>query len=116
MLVYNSSSNAVVLEEIGQRLEARRIHLELTQAGLAREAGISKRTVERIEAGGSTQLVSFIRVLRVLGLLKNLDALLPPPQPSPIELLRQRGNRPRRRASSNRERTSGTPWTWGEDE
>ena len=43
-------SDAAVLLELGHRLSRRRVELELTQADLAREAGVAKRTVERVEA------------------------------------------------------------------
>ena len=46
------------LAELGLRLAQRRIQLGQTQDELATEAGVSKRTVERLEAGESTQLSS----------------------------------------------------------
>ncbi len=39
-----------VLAELGRALAERRIGIGLTQAALAEQAGIGKRTVERIEA------------------------------------------------------------------
>ena len=102
-----------LLSEIGARLATIRLSRNTTQAQLAREAGVSKRTLERIEAGRSVQLTSFVRLLRALGLDERLDALLPPPQPSPIELLRREGRTPQR-ASGPRER-SAEPWTWGDE-
>ena len=109
-----SGSDVAVLAELGRRLAGRRLELNLTQAALAREAGVSKRTLVRLEGGESTQLTNLIRVLRSLGLLDNLDAFVPPPTPSPLEQLRLQG-RPRQRASR---RTSAKPaqeWTWGDE-
>mgnify|MGYP000461714881 CR=1 FL=1 len=48
----------------------------LTQADLAHEAGVSKRTVERIEAGASAQMASLIRIFRVLDLMPALDRFI----------------------------------------
>ena len=45
-----------ILEELGKRLRRERLDRNLTQAALAREAGISKPSVERLEAGRSVQL------------------------------------------------------------
>lgn len=70
-------SDTRVLQEIAEALYRTRLDRGLTQAALAIEAGVSKRTVERIESGQSTQLSSFIRILRALGLLSQLDALIP---------------------------------------
>ncbi len=106
-------SDGAVLNEIGQRLVRQRIRLNLTQEKLAEEAGLSKRTVERIEQGNSAQLLSIVRVMRVLGLLEGLYRALPTPGPGPIELLKGAG-RPRRRASSARQ-ASAKPWVWGDD-
>ena len=76
-----------------------RLNAGATQAALAHEAGVSKRTLERIEAGESVQLANFMRLLRALGLVENLDALAPPDEPGPMDLLRMKGKR-RRRASA----------------
>lgn len=114
------STDAAVLKELGHRLARRRLRENLTQAQLAHEAGISKRTLNRLERGESSQLASLIRVLRALGLLGNLDPVVPLPPPSPIELLRAT-LRERRRASPSSKRSgpSSTPappstWTWGD--
>jgi len=105
-----------VLQEIGERIARTRLELNLTQDDAARSAGVSKRTVERLEAGHSVQLGHFLRICRALGLLERLDTFLPEPVPSPIELLRFRG-RERRRASGVRDTSSPEgPWRWGEDE
>src|SRR6202789_3998581 len=73
MRITSELTDLAVLHEIGDRLERRRIDAGLTQAQLAEEAGISKRTVERIEAGHSADFVMLVRILRVLNLLEALD-------------------------------------------
>jgi DNA-binding XRE family transcriptional regulator len=40
-----------VLAELGARIAGRRVELQLTQAAVAEQAGIAKRTLERMEAG-----------------------------------------------------------------
>lgn len=107
-------TDETVLRELGERLAARRIDQELTQAQLAQRAGIAKRTLERMEAGQSSQLSSLIRVLRVLQLLPALDALLPEVGPRPMDLLKRDGKR-RQRASGKRRAADETPWEWGDD-
>jgi transcriptional regulator with XRE-family HTH domain len=101
-----------VLAEIGARLAARRIDLALTQAAVAEQAGIAKRTLERMEAGHSSQLSSLVRVLRVLDAMAGLDGLIPESGPRPMDLLK-RGGKPRKRASGKRARQpSAGPWRW----
>lgn len=105
-------SDEAVLQELGARLSHRRKLVQLTQAELAREAGVSRSTVERLEAGHSVQFTNLIRVLRQLGLLANLEALLPPAEPSPMELLKR--GKPRRRVRKPKD--AGEEWTWATDE
>src|ERR1700674_3664180 len=101
MKITTELTDMAVLHEIGDRLERRRIDAELTQAQLAEEAGISKRTVERIEAGHSIEFVMLLRVLRVLKLLEALDQLVSDLPQSPLALLRGQG-RARKRVGHSR--------------
>lgn len=111
---YGLHTDTSILEELGRRITARRIERNLTQAELAVKAGVAKRTVERLEAGESTQLANFLRILRALELLDMLAALLPETGPGPMELLRHRG-RERKRVRPNRTAEPKQPWTWGDD-
>ena len=108
-------SDTAILRELGERLGGYRLRLSLTQAQLAEQAGISKRTVERIEAGHSAQLSSLVRILRVLELLSGLEQLVPESGGSPMALLQRQG-RERQRASGAREKTAQPGrWSWGDE-
>lgn len=104
-----------ILRELGARLAATRLAQNLTQAALAELAGVSKRTVERLESGAvATQLSGFLRVCRALGLAERLELLVPAPTPSPIAQLKLHG-RQRQRASRKPAAAPQTDsWTWGE--
>lgn len=108
-------SDELILQEIGERLARTRLERNLTQADLAKTAGISKRTLERLESGAaSTQLTTFIRVCRALGLLQRFDVFIPKPLASPLEQVKLQG-RKRKRASGTRvEKTFDKKWSWGE--
>lgn len=119
MRIAAQQTDEVVLAEIGERLRRTRLERNLSQVELADEAGVERKAVQRIEAGESVRLVSFVRVLRALGLLDVLDRLVPEPAPSPIELLKLHG-RQRQRASGERaatrpERAPDGPWRWGDE-
>src|SRR5947208_15781256 len=90
MKLTSELTDEALLRELGARLERRRIDANLTQAQLAVEAGISKRTLARIETGQSTDFVMLIRVLRALKLIEGLENLLPDLPPSPLTLLKLR--------------------------
>lgn len=104
-----------VLAEIGARIARRRIDLQLTQAAVAEQAGIAKRTLERMEAGQSSQLSTLVRVLRVLDAASGLENLIPEPGPRPMDLLKRKG-KVRQRASGRRTaKTADKPWRWDDD-
>lgn len=109
-------TDAAILAEIGQRVMRRRIEMQLTQADLAVQAGVSKRTIERLEDGASVQLSTFVRILRVLDLLPGLEQMMPAAEPGPIELLRNQGKV--RQRTSRRRKTKAEvreqKWTWDE--
>lgn len=105
-----------ILRAIGKRLARRRLELELTQAQLAEQAGVGKRTVERIESGGSTQTATLIRIFRILGLLDNFAAFIPEPGPRPLDLLKLRGKERHRASSRKQQDKVDEPWSWGDEE
>lgn len=57
---------------IGGQLAVLRRKQGLTQAVLAQNAGVSKRTIERMESGYSIQTITLLKVLDVLDLSLNL--------------------------------------------
>jgi len=89
-------SHTAALETLGSRLAAVRLKRNLTQAALAREAGVSRRTVVRLERGEGTELKLLVRLLRALQLLEGFLAGIPPDEPSPMALLRAQGKKRQR--------------------
>ncbi len=114
MKIEGLMTDEAILTELGRRLSQCRLELQLTQEMLAEQSGVSKRTVERIEAGATTQTSTLIRVLRVLELLDRLETLIPVAGPRPIDLVRLKG-KARKRASGKRQSTDKGPWQWGDE-
>ena len=79
---------------------------EAEQAEVARKAGVSRRALQNLESGRVCTLSLLIRVLRAMGKLSQLDAFLPEPGLSPIQLAKLKG-RERRRAFVPRRRLKG---------
>lgn len=115
MAIQAEMNDDAVLEELGNRLQRRRLDLRLTQAVIAEQAGVGKRTVERLENGASVQLVSLVRVFRVLGLMDALDDLLPQGGPRPMDLLRLQGKQRQRASSPRHDRDPEKPWQWDDN-
>ncbi|MDA0681005.1 MAG: helix-turn-helix transcriptional regulator [Proteobacteria bacterium] len=111
-----SITDEVFLAAMGRSIARQRIDSGLTQSELAGQAGVSRSTVERLEAGRSTQTMSLVRILRVLGLLEQFGGWLPGQGPRPMELLKNK-RRERQRASSRRSSADAPvrDWRWGDE-
>ena len=90
--ITSQRTTAEVLHEIGVRLEEYRLQQNRSTAALAADAGLSRATVQHLEDGQSVTLESFVRILRALGRVESIEAMLPPPAVSPIDLARRRGH------------------------
>jgi len=115
MNITKQATDEVVLGELGGRLARIRLDRNLSQAQLATQAGVSKRTVERLEAGTvGTQLSGFIRVCRALNLIERFDLLVPEPVPSPVEQLKMAGRKRQRASTAKPAEASAKKWQWGD--
>lgn len=85
MKIKNTTTEEKIIAELGSRLTKQRLQAGFTQAALAEKAGVSKRTIERIESGSSIQLSTLIQVLRVFQLLDGLNEVLPEKRSAPIK-------------------------------
>ena len=101
-------------KEIGKKLERFRLSRNITQSKLAQDAGVSERTLRRLESGEGATLDSFIRILAALNLQQNMDMLIPDPRIRPIERIRTGGSE-RRRARPSKAVKSGKRWRWGSE-
>ena len=110
---FTATPSPAIASALCKRLEAIRLQKNISQADLAREAGVSRSTMTRIADGKSISLDSFIRVMKALGLADHLATLLPDPAVRPVELVTHAG-RHRKRASGKRK--PAAPWSWGDEE
>jgi transcriptional regulator with XRE-family HTH domain len=108
MKISRELSDEAILREIGSRLATARLAQNRTQAALSDEAGLSKRTVERLESGEvAARLSGLVRVCRALDLVDRLDALVPSPTVILVDELKLAGP-PRKRASGRRTPATAT--------
>ncbi len=115
MKIEKQTTPEAVITELGMRMAQRRVELGMTQAEMAEQAGVGKRTIERIEAGTDTQLSTLIRLLSVLDLTEHLDHLVPEATVSPMKMLEHQA-KPRKRAISKRAAKPKEPWKWGDEQ
>jgi transcriptional regulator with XRE-family HTH domain len=107
-------TNPQIEQELGKRLKARRLDLNLSQAQAAEGSGLSRRTITTIENGKGSTLATLIALLRTLQALDTLEGFLPDPGPSPL-LLAKLQEEPRKYASKPRKTQTPSPWKWGDE-
>lgn len=109
------STNVAVLNELGERIKDVRIAQGYTQAELARRAGVSVRTLSSLESGAAPRFEIMLNVLRALGLLQNLEGLVPEQGARPSDLAKLGKKRQRASAAHKAYRTGKTTWKWGDE-
>jgi putative transcriptional regulator len=122
-MTYKISGNEAWQQELGRRLQQRRLALNCSQTEIAARAGITRKTITNVETGQGGTLLTLIAILKALELETELDRLVPAPGPSPMQMLQFAGQR-RRRATGQRKRRAplidadalaepAAKWTWG---
>lgn len=96
-----TKTDTEVVLEIGRRLRAYRLQGNVSAEEVAARAGVNRNTVVNAERGANPRIGTVVRILRALGRLDALDAFLPPPGISPLQLIETAG-RPRLRARKRR--------------
>jgi transcriptional regulator with XRE-family HTH domain len=100
---FKAMSDKAILTELGERINRQRLNRNITQTDLAGQAGVARIVVQRLEGGRGCTLENLIRILRALQFLDQLDAFLPEPGLSPLQLAKFRG-RERLRAVGRRQK------------
>lgn len=94
-------ANVADLEaRLGTSLRRLRLDQNLEQAALAERAGISLRSLQRLELGQGSTTHTLISVLRALGREDWLDTVAPVPTINPLTMTR--AAKPRQRAGRRR--------------
>lgn len=108
-------TNSQIEQELGNRVKARRLDLNLSQQKVATLSGVSRRTITAIENGEGTTLATLISLLRALRALDTLNDFLPDPGISPIAMTSMVREEPRKYASKPRKTPPAKPWKWGDE-
>lgn len=119
---YQLASPEQSIQFLGHQLEQLRLSKNLSQTAVAANAGVSRRTITRMEAGATVSLDTFIRVLKVYEVADRLTTLFPAQSVRPMERVKL-GGKQRKRASSGAKTNQNSmtkskqePWSWGDEE
>lgn len=109
-----SATSGQIEAALCERLESIRLSRNMTQRQLAKEAGVSPRTIGRLTKGEGVSLDTFIRVLTALKIQQSLESLLPDPAVRPIERVGAT-SRERKRAHPISTGSEASAWSWADE-
>lgn len=99
---WSSMTDEALAGHIGSFVKHHRLDQNISQAELAEKASISRSTLSLLESGKTVTLATLIRILRVLGLLRVMDAFVIDKKISPLALARmEQKKRKRAKKSGN---------------
>lgn len=93
-------TDKAIIKEIGRRLKSIRLRKNMTQKEVAVATGLSLNAVQTAEKGAS-KMMTYVKILRVLNALDNLENFLPEVNISPLAIAKMEGKK-RKRASGTR--------------
>jgi transcriptional regulator with XRE-family HTH domain len=112
---FSIATSEQIEKALCEQLEQIRLTRNITQAQLAREAGVSLKTINRMEKGMGVSLDTFIRVLMGLRIQGNLQNLLPNPDVRPIERVALAGKERKRARPARPTKEVPSSWSWGDE-
>lgn len=107
------------LVELGDRITRLRIAKNLKQSELAFEAGISERTLQRMEAGDVVKSDGLLKVISYLGRLEELLQAIDTPSLSPYQIANRSGKantQERLRVRNSTKAATNSNVVWPEDQ
>lgn len=94
--MWTELSDPAILQKMGRRMRDYRMRMEMTQSELAEKSGVSMGTIVRVEQGNPVSTLLLISILRTMGLLENLEVLLPELSISPLQMRKMQGKKVQR--------------------
>jgi transcriptional regulator with XRE-family HTH domain len=94
--MWTELSDPAILQKMGRRIRDYRMRMEMTQSELAEKSGVSMGTIVRVEQGNPISTLLLISILRTMGLLENMEVLLPELSISPLQMRKLQGKKVQR--------------------
>ncbi|WDH52763.1 MULTISPECIES: helix-turn-helix transcriptional regulator [Pseudomonas] len=96
-----ANTDQVIAQTIGERIQALRLKRNISLEEVAKNAAISRQTLNLLLNHGKGTVANLISVLRTIDALERLSSLVEEVRPSPLQVIRMEGKR-RQRASGRR--------------
>ncbi|MCL1984720.1 MAG: helix-turn-helix domain-containing protein [Methanomassiliicoccaceae archaeon] len=89
-------SDNEIISRIGKRIRTARLNMNITREELQEITGVNKKTIGDAESGKNITMLTFIALIRGVGMLDRLNELLREEGVSPVMLAKMRGKEPQR--------------------
>lgn len=99
--MWTEMSDPAILEELSKRFRELRLRKNIQQKELSDYSGVAIGTIRRFEHSETISTENLIKIMRGLGILENLEQLIPQEPMSPV-LMKKWQSRKRMRASSTK--------------
>lgn len=96
IIMWTELSDPAILKKFGLRLRDYRMRMELTQTELAEKSKVSLGSVVRLEKGLPVSTILLVSILRTLGMLENMEVLIPELDISPMQMRKMQGKKKQR--------------------
>ena len=90
------------LKTLGLSIKKSRKLQKISQETLAKNTGVSLRTISRIETGEDSSISNYVKILNYLGHDENLESLILKNNPRPSDYF-------------NKQKQNSTKFIWGDD-
>ena len=110
MLINNETNSLDAMKELSVRFKQHRVSCRITQKELSEKTGVSLRTISRFENGEEISVLTFIKLIKGVGLLHNLETIIADYTRRP-SYFATNGNLPKR---ARKKEYSGE-WKWGDE-
>jgi transcriptional regulator with XRE-family HTH domain len=104
----------ILTENLGKRLAAYRLSLNLRQQDVANSIGIARSTVARLETGHGGTIDTLVRVLKALGVEDRIEMIVPDARVRPLDQRPDAELRQRARPDIKQYVTPGR-WSWADE-
>lgn len=110
--MYSLQSDQDIMKNLASRFDALRLSKEMKDEELVAKSGVSSVTISKFRSGKNITLKTLISLLRALGEVDRLEALLPEGKEwSPLAL---KNTSPKKRVRSKVKKNSS--FTWGDEQ
>jgi len=112
---FNLFTDEEIIKELASRCDSMRIKKELSEKDVSDKGGTNSDAIYRFKNGRNISLTNFIKIIRGIGELDNLEKLLRIDEQQSIREIKKSKTPKRIFKSRKKDNENDTDFIWGED-